>query len=151
MTKTAVPVEKKLAYHGVAWEEAFGYAQAVQVGRTIYVSGQLSHDDSGKFIGAAPLNSKGEILASSNMELQMRTTYENALKIVTKLGATLEHVVEETVFVTDMAAAFAVSGKVRKAAYGTDRPACASTIVKISSLALPGQLVEISFTVVLPE
>lgn len=67
------------------------------------------------------------------------------------LGATLDHVVEETVFVTDMAAAFAVSGKVRKAAYGTERPACASTIVEISGLALPGQLVEISFTAILPE
>lgn len=151
MTKTAAPLEKKLAYHGVEWEEAFGYAQAVQAGRTIYVSGQLSHDEAGNFVGAASLNSKGEILDSSNMELQMRTTYENALKIITKLGATLEHVVEETIFVTDMAAAFAVAGKVRKAAYGTEQPECASTIVAISALALPGQLVEISFTVVLPE
>lgn len=151
MIKTAGPIEKKLAYHGVPWEEAFGYAQAVQVGRTIYVSGQLSHDETGKFIGAAPLNSKGEILDSSNMELQMRTSYANAEKLLENFGATLDHVVEETIFVTDMAAAFAVAGKVRKAAYGTDRPACASTIVAIPGLAIAGQLVEVSFTAVLPE
>ncbi|ABS63988.1 Endoribonuclease L-PSP [Parvibaculum lavamentivorans DS-1] len=151
MTKAAGSIEKKPAYHGAPWEEAFGYAQAVQAGRTIYVSGQLSHDETGNFIGAAPVNSNGEILDSSNMELQMRITYENASKILAKLGATLDHVVEETIFVTDMAAAFAISGKVRKAAYATDRPACASTIVAISGLALPGQLVEISFTAVLPE
>jgi len=154
MTKAAGPIEKNLAYHGVSREDASGYAQAVQVGHTIYVSGQLSHDETGNFIGAAPLGSKGEILDSSNMELQMRTSYDNTVKLLSNFGATLDHVVEETIFVTDMAAAFAVAGKVRKvrkAAYGTDRPACASTIVTISDLALGGQLVEIGFTAVLPE
>lgn len=151
ISKTLGPIEKKLANHGVPWEDAYGYVQAVQVGRTIYISGQLSHDETGKFIGAAPLNEKGEILDSSNMALQMRTSYENAAKLLAKFGASLDHVVEDTVFVTDMAAAFAVAGKVRKAAYGTDRPASASTIVAISSLAIGGQLIEISFTAVLPE
>jgi hypothetical protein len=52
------------------------------------------------------------------------------------------------VYVTDMDAAFAVAGQVRKAAYGTDEPACASTIAAITRLAFPQQLVEISFTAV---
>ena len=30
------------------WEDQYGYAQAVKVGDTVYVSGQLSHDDAGK-------------------------------------------------------------------------------------------------------
>ena len=33
---------------GMPWEEQYGYAQAVKVDDTIYVSGQLSHDDQGK-------------------------------------------------------------------------------------------------------
>ncbi|WP_191059872.1 RidA family protein [Geminicoccus harenae] len=150
MTKAAGLLDKKLAYHGVPWEEAYGYAQAVRVGQTIYVSGQLSHDETGRLVGAAPLDATGRILDASNMELQMRTSYANAAKLLAGFGATLDHVVEETVFVTDMDAAFAVVGAVRKAAYGTDRPACASTIVETPRLALRGQLVEVGFTVVLP-
>ena len=39
---------RKIVNHGVAWEQAFGYAQAVQIKDTIYISGQLSHDGDGK-------------------------------------------------------------------------------------------------------
>jgi enamine deaminase RidA (YjgF/YER057c/UK114 family) len=59
-------------------------------------------------------------------------------------------IVDEVIYVTDLDAAFAVAGAVRKAAYGTDAPACASTIAGITRLAFPQQLVEISFTAVLP-
>ena len=65
-----------------------------------------------------------------------------------KFGATLDDVVEEVIYVTDVDAAFAVAGAVRKAAYGTDAPACASTIAAITRLAFPQQLVEISFRAV---
>jgi hypothetical protein len=53
----------------------------------------------------------------------------------------VDDVVEEVIYVTDMDAAFAVAGPVRKAAYGTDAPACASTIAAIVRLAFPQQLV----------
>lgn len=151
MNQTMGPIEKKLAYHGVPWEEAFGYAQAVQVGRTIYVAGQLSHDEAGNLVGAAPLDAEGRILDASNMELQMRTSYANAVKLLAKFGATLDHVVEETMLVTHMDAAFAVAGTVRKAAYGSPRPPCANTISETPRLALRGQLVEVGFTVILPD
>ena len=32
MTTQSNPLEKKTAYWGVPWEDAYGYAQAVQVG-----------------------------------------------------------------------------------------------------------------------
>ena len=35
---------KEAAYFGVPWEDASGYARAIKVGDTIYVSSQLSHD-----------------------------------------------------------------------------------------------------------
>ncbi len=41
---------------GMHWEEQYGYAQAVKVDDTIYVSGQLSHDDQGNVVGSAPLD-----------------------------------------------------------------------------------------------
>jgi hypothetical protein len=53
--------------------------------------------------------------------------------------------VEEVLYVTNMDAAFAAAGSVRKEAYGSDRPTVASTILTTSRLALPEQLIEIKF------
>ncbi len=62
-----------------------------------------------------------------------------------EFGATLDDVVEEVLFVTDMDKAFAAAGPVRKEAYGSEKPAVASTIVVTPRLALPTQLIEIKF------
>jgi enamine deaminase RidA (YjgF/YER057c/UK114 family) len=142
---------KQTAHFGVPWEKTYGYAQAVRMGNTIYVAGQLSHDENGNFIAPAALDGPGGRQDSLKMELQMRTTYANAAKILARFGAGLDDVVEEVIYVTDMDSAFAVAGTVRKAAYGTDAPQCVSTIAQVTRLALPQQLVEISFTAVLPE
>jgi enamine deaminase RidA (YjgF/YER057c/UK114 family) len=117
---------------GLPWEESYGFAQAVKVGDTIYVSGQLGLDDQGNMI-------------YSNMETQMRQTYANAKKILSQFGATLENVVEEVLYVTDMETAFAAAGPVRKEAYASKTPAVASTIVVTPRLSLPTQLIEIKF------
>ena len=130
---------------GMPWEEQYGYAQAVKVDDTIYVSGQLSHDDLGNVVGPAPLDDRGRVRDHSNMETQMRQTYANAKKILNQFGATLENVVEEVLYVTDMETAFAVAGPVRKEAYGSKKPAVASTILVTPRLALPTQLIEIKF------
>jgi enamine deaminase RidA (YjgF/YER057c/UK114 family) len=142
---------KEVARFGMPWEKTYGYAQAVRVKNTIYVAGQLSHDDDGNFVGPASSDSSGVPTDTSHMELQMRTTYANAAKILARFGAGLQHVVDEVLYVTDMDAAFGVAGAVRKAAYGTDTPQCASTIAQVTRLALPQQLIEISFTAVLPD
>jgi 2-iminobutanoate/2-iminopropanoate deaminase len=36
---------------GMPWEAEYGYARAVKVGDTIYISGQLSHDEEENFVG----------------------------------------------------------------------------------------------------
>ena len=121
---------------GMPWEDEFGYAQAVKVDDTIYISGQLSHDDdAGNTIGAAP----------PDMEAQMRQTYVNAKRVLGEFGATLDDVVEEVIYVTDMDKAFAAAGPVRKEAYGSRKPAVASTILGTPRLALPWQLIEVKF------
>lgn len=130
---------------GVPWEAEYGYSQAVKVGDTIYVSGQLSHDDQGNFVGAAPLDDQGRIRDHSNMEIQMRQTYANAKKLLGQYGASLDNVIEEVLYVTDMDAAFAVAGSVRKEAYASERPDVASTILVTPRLAFPQQLIEIKF------
>lgn len=139
---------KKVVNFGVAWEGLFGYVQAVQVKDTIYLSGQLSHDSDGGLVAPAPLDEAGKPLNFDQMEEQIRQTYRNAISLLAQFGATLDDVVEETLYVLDVDAAFSAGGKVRKEVYGTDQPQCASNIIGISRLAFPAQLVEITFRAV---
>jgi len=136
---------KDVKAFGMPWEDQYGYAQAVKVDDTIYIAGQLSHDEKGNMVAPAALDDGGRIRDHSNMEAQMRQTYKNAKKILNQFGATLDNVVEEVLYVTDMETAFAVAGPIRKEAYGSQTPAVASTILVTPRLALPTQLIEIKF------
>src|SRR6476661_6860775 len=77
MTNATAANGKEAAYFGVPWEDAYGYAQAIKVGNTIYVSGQLSHDEKGNLIAPASLDESGKPADFSMMEQQMRATYAN--------------------------------------------------------------------------
>ncbi|MFI5730600.1 RidA family protein [Kribbella sp. NPDC051587] len=116
---------------GLPWERDYGYVQAIRSGDTIYLSGQVG-------------NRGTEIL--EGIEEQMRQAYANAAELLQRYGASLANVVEETLFVRDMDAAFPVAGPVRKAAYGREDPQVASTIVETTRLAFPQLLIEIAFT-----
>jgi enamine deaminase RidA (YjgF/YER057c/UK114 family) len=140
---------RKVANLGMAWERAFGYVQAVQVKDTIYISGQLSHDGDGKLIAPAALNADGRPADFSQMEAQIRQTYGNAKTLLAEYGATLDDVVEETLFVLDVPSAFVAGSKVRKEVYGTDMPQCASNLIGVTALAFPEQIVEITFRAVI--
>ena len=140
---------KKVENHGVAWERAFGYVQAVQVKDTIYVSGQLSHDDNGNLVAPAELDEDKRPADFSQMESQIRQTYVNAKTLLARYGATLDDVVEETLYVLDVPSAFAAGSKIRKEMYGTDVPQCASNLIGVSALAFPKQIVEITFRAII--
>jgi enamine deaminase RidA (YjgF/YER057c/UK114 family) len=114
----------------VPWEKEYGYSQAVKVGDIIYVSGQVSHDDSGNVVG------KGD------MEAQMHQAYSNIRKVLAQYGATMDNVVDEILFVTDMNAAFAAAVKCREDVF-FGVPAVASTIVQVQRLAFPELMIEI--------
>jgi 2-iminobutanoate/2-iminopropanoate deaminase len=62
----------------------------------------VSHDD------------KGNIVGLGNMEVQMRQAYANIEKVLAQYGATMENIVDEVLFVTDMDAAFAARVKCRQ-------------------------------------
>ena len=115
---------------GMPWEKEYGYSQAVKVGGTIYVSGQVSHDDNGNVVG------KGD------MEAQMLQAYANIRKVLAQYGATMDNIVDETLFVTDMNSSFAVSVKCRSEVF-FGIPVVASTIVQIQRLAFPELMIEI--------
>ncbi len=139
--------EKQTLNFGVPWETSFGYVQAVKRDRWIYVSGQLSHDDSGRLVAPAPVDAAGHVTDFSNMEAQIRQAYANMAKVLAHFAARPSDIVEEVLYVLDVDAAFAVAGPVRKQFYGEALPAVACTMLGTTRLAFPAQLVEIKFVV----
>jgi 2-iminobutanoate/2-iminopropanoate deaminase len=123
-------INKETKSLGMPWEKEYGYAQAVKVGDTIYVSGQVSHDD------------KGDIVGRGDMEVQMRQAYANIQNVLAQYGVTMENMVDEILFVTDMDAAFAAAVKCRQDVF-SGTPVIASTIVQIQRLAFPELMIEI--------
>ena len=123
-------INKETKSLGMPWEKEYGYAQSVKVGDTIYVSGQVSHDETGRIVGRG------------DMEAQMRQAYTNIQKVLTQYDATMNNIVEEILFVTDMDAAFAAAVKCRESIF-SGTPVVASTIVQIQRLAFPDLLIEI--------
>jgi enamine deaminase RidA (YjgF/YER057c/UK114 family) len=126
-------IKKETASLGMPWEEDFGYAQAVKLGDTIYLSGQVSHDDQGTIIGVG------------DMATQMRQAYVNVRKVLAHFGATMANVVDEITFVTDIDAAMAAATTVRREVYG-GKPATTSTLIQIPRLAFPELMIEIKCT-----
>jgi enamine deaminase RidA (YjgF/YER057c/UK114 family) len=117
----------------MSWEKEYGYAQAVKVGKTIYLAGQVSHDDVGNIVGPG------------DMEAQVLQAYANIRKVLAQYGATIDNVVDEVLFVTDMNAAFAARIKCREEVF-SGNPRLASTIVQVQRLAFPELMVEIKCT-----
>lgn len=111
-------------------QEKFGYAQAVRVGETVYVAGTLGIDENRQLPAA--------------FEDEMRTAYRNIEDTLRHFGATLDNVVEQTIYVTDIDDGIATR-PVRKEVFGgKDLPA--STMVEISKLAIPDARVEVTVT-----
>ncbi len=123
-------INKEAKSLNMPWEEEYGYSQAVMVGDTIYLSGQVSHDD------------EGNVLGEGDMEVQMRATYANVEKVLAQYGASMENVVDEMLFVTDMDAAFGARVKLKQEVF-SGSPVLASTIVQIQRLAFPQLMIEI--------
>ncbi len=121
-------IKRNKIFSGTPWEPKVGYARAVQVGDTVYVSGTTGTDPSGKVL--AP----GDIYAQT---VQTIRNIENALK---RLGLGLEHVVRTRIFVTKLDRWEEVA-KAHSEFFGQVHPA--TTLVEVSRLVDPEMLVEI--------
>lgn len=126
-------VEAKAFGFEMPWESLYGFSQAMQAGDTVYVSGQLSHDQDGNFVGA------------DDFELQVKTTLANLDLVLEHFGAKRSQIVETTVLVRNLRENFDATARLHSAYFGTHRPS--STVMGVSDLALPDQLVEIGAVV----
>ena len=124
-------ISKEAKSLNMPWEKEYGYSQAVKVGDTIYLSGQISHDATGEIVGVG------------DVEAQIRQAYVNIEKLLAEYGAGLENIVDETWFVTDIESAdAAAAGELRKEIF-SGNPVVALTVVEIKRLAFPELMIEI--------
>jgi enamine deaminase RidA (YjgF/YER057c/UK114 family) len=119
--------------HAVPAESDFGYSQAIKSGELIHISGQLSFDEAGEFLHA------GDFAA------QLKQTYANTDKVLDHYGVTRNQVVSQTLYVVNLRQNAAATAEGNLAYFGDHRPA--STVLGVTELTLPGQVVEISFVV----
>jgi reactive intermediate/imine deaminase len=67
------------------------YSQAVRVGDTVWISGQI------------PLDPTTRELVSGDIETEIRRVFDNLRAIATAAGGTLDDAVKVTIFLTDLA------------------------------------------------
>jgi 2-iminobutanoate/2-iminopropanoate deaminase len=114
-----------LTQRAEAVSESIGYAGAIQVGQTVYISGMVA---------------RGE-----TVEQQVAAIYAQLPQLLARFGATIQDVVKEVAYTTDMEALKAAN-PVRKKAYGSHAPA--ATWVQITRLFMESAKVEIEFIAV---
>ncbi|NEB16429.1 RidA family protein [Streptomyces coelicoflavus] len=114
-------------------EDEFGYSQAIRSGELVHVSGQLAFDAAGEFPDGY------------DFDAQLRRTHANMDRVLDHYGATRNQIVSQTLYVVDLRHHAAAAARANLAYFGEHRPA--STVLGVTELTLPGQVVEIAFVI----
>ena len=107
------------------------FSQGVQVGNVLTMAGQIAVDDNGN--------------TPDDLKSQMIICYENILKILDHFGGTLENVVDETWFVTDIDECMENVSEIfaeRERIYGR-KPEVSQTLIGVNALVQPNLKIEI--------
>ncbi len=121
-------IDKKLLRNG---PYADLFSQGVQVGNTLHMAGQVGTDAEGK--------------APDSLVDQMKNAYQHVESVLKEFNCTMDNVVEETWFVTDMhecMTQFQELFAARQAIYGKP-PEVAQTLVQVVALVDPSFKIEI--------
>lgn len=113
----------------------FGYAHAIQIEKTLYISGQVPLDMELKSIG------EGDIAA------QTEQVYANMQKVVEDAGGSMRNIVMLNIYCTDLDAYDKHTRSVRKKYFGDYYPA--TTAVEVRRLYRPEYMIEIEAIAVL--
>ncbi|WP_030675656.1 RidA family protein [Streptomyces sp. NRRL B-1347] len=129
---------ERTAVNPVTWSQELGFNQGELVSghtRTLYVSGQTAMSGDGK-----PQHD-GDIAA------QLALSVDNLEAVLGEAGMSLANLVRLNVYTTDVDRLFPHYG-VLAARLGAAGVAPASTMLEVTRLAVPGQLVELEGTAV---
>ena len=121
-------IEKKVFRNG---PYADLFCQGVRVGDTLYMAGQVGTDEN----GAAP----------EDLVAQMKHAYAHVQSVLAEYGVTMDNVVDETWFVTDIDDTMAKVGDLfaaRAEIYGK-KPEVSQTLVQVAGLVDPSFKIEI--------
>jgi enamine deaminase RidA (YjgF/YER057c/UK114 family) len=122
------------------WQDALSFSQAIEVnanGKVLYCSGQTSVDADGK------------ALHPGNMAAQIAGAFEKLETVLQAAGYDLSHVVRLNYYTTDMDAFTAAYSEITQR-LAPRNLAPAGTLLQVSRLAVPGLMVEIEATAVMP-
>jgi len=107
------------------------FAQGVKVGDVLYLAGQIGVDAAGT--------------PGIDLTEQTKLAYANILEVLSEFGATMDNIVDEALFVTDVGELMenieSVFGA-RAQAYG-GLPEVSQTLVQVAALVLPELKIEI--------
>ena len=119
---------RKIFDHGVTWEKGNSVTQGYRVNGTIYVSGQFSHDQDGFIDG--------------DIAEQTRLTLENLDRVLKGFEITKSNLAYMEIYLTNPQEHFEPFVQVFKEYLAGHRPA--ATLIGVTYLASPQQLIEIS-------
>ena len=107
----------------------FGYAHAIQIDKTLFISGQVPLD--------MELNSVGE----GDIAAQTEQVYANMEKVLKNAGGTMRNIVMLKIYCTDLDAYDKHTRSIRKKYFGDYYPA--TTAVEVRRLYRPEYMIEI--------
>ncbi|MEE2980262.1 MAG: RidA family protein [Pseudomonadota bacterium] len=113
---------------GWPWIEKIRVTPGIQVGETVYTSGQVA------------LSADGEIIGPGDVAAQTRAVFDNLRAVLAEAGATMDDVVKILVFLIDMKD-FQVFSKIRAETFPNKVPA--SSVVGAPAFAHSDLLIEI--------
>jgi 2-aminomuconate deaminase len=110
------------------------YPHARRVGNLLFLSGVGPREVGAKIIPGVQLNSKGEIL-SYDIATQCHAVFKNVRAILEDAGSSWNHLIDVTVFLTNIKSDFSIYNKIYSEYFKDNRP-CRTTL-GISALPSP--------------
>ena len=120
---------------GRFWPEKYTFSPAVRVGHLLFISGTTATDEKGQIVG------RGDIVA------QTRYIFQKFEALLSAVGATFDHIVETTEYITTTEG-YKATAEVRREFFKKKFPAATGVIV--AGLLREGALIEISAVAVIP-
>lgn len=129
---------ERTAINPVSWSQSLGFNQGEVVSgttRTLYISGQTA------------MNANGEPEHQGDIAAQLALAVDNLEAVLAEAGMSLANLVRLNVYTTDVDALFPHYG-VLAGRLGAARVAPTTTMLGVTRLAIPGQLLELEGTAV---
>ncbi|MGD8228979.1 MAG: RidA family protein [Desulfobacteraceae bacterium] len=114
---------------------SFGYAHAIQVDKTLYISGQI------------PLDMDMNVVGKNDMAVQTEQVYGNLKRVLEDAGGGMKNIVLLNIYCTDIERFDKETRDMRKKYFGDYYPAV--TAVEVKRLYHPDYMIEVEAVAVL--